>query len=73
MWRAYWTPAAIAERLAAELDLYRRICHERWTAAMNDVRGDRRMGTAKPLGDGPTHAEFERRRAVPGDWPPTKH
>ena len=40
---------------------------------MNDVRGDRRMGTAKPLGDGPTHAEFERRRAVPGDWPPTKH
>lgn len=70
-WDAYWTEEAIAERLDAEVRLYQRICHERWQAAMNDVRGGERMDNT-PRRTGEPHAVLEARRAVPGDWPPRK-
>lgn len=60
-WRAYWSREAIAARLTDELDLYRRICHERWNAAANDVRGVARMDNTPPR-TGPSFAELERRR-----------
>lgn len=71
-WDAYWTEEAIAERLDAEVRLYRRICHERWQAAMNDVRGDARMSNAPTPPRAEPFAVLEARRAVPGDWPPRK-
>lgn len=65
-WRAYWTDEAIGERLEAEIRLYQRICHERWTAAQQDTKApDARLH----LGDYPSHAELERRRGEPGKFP----
>jgi hypothetical protein len=37
-WRAYWTAEAIAARLREEVDLYRRICHERWVSVFADSK-----------------------------------
>lgn len=63
-WREYWTVEAITSRLAHEIDLYRRICHERWTAAMRDAAGAVRA-------QGTSHAELERRRREKAPWPPS--
>lgn len=65
----------MAERLRAELALYQGICLQRWTAAMNDVRGPRRIDPDPPASTWPPHAVLEdrRRQAVPlppgKDWP----
>ena len=69
-WRQYWTEEAIAERLDAEVRLYRRICDERWGDAMNDVRGERRMRPDPAPSSWPAHAELERRRAEVAPFPP---
>lgn len=60
-WRQYWTEEAIAERLEAEVRLYQRICHERWSSVINDVRGVARMDNTPPR-TGVSFAELERRR-----------
>lgn len=70
-WRAYWTPAAIGERLQHELDFYRQQCHDRWSQVINDVRGVARMTNA-PARTGESFATLEARRAVPGEFPPRK-
>lgn len=63
LWRAYWSPRAIAERLRLDLDGERKRCHDRWTSAMNDVRGLARIGESiLPNPGAPSHAELARRR-----------
>lgn len=69
-WREYWTREAIAERLERETELYRKICHERWTAACQDARAP---AARLHLGGYPSHAELVQRRAQPGEWPPAQH
>lgn len=61
-WREYWTVEAISERLAHEIELYRQICHRRWSDAMNDVRGRHRIEDVPPVHTRPTFAELARRR-----------
>lgn len=73
-WRDYWTAEAIAERLAAEVDLYRRISVERMHDACNDVRGYRRMRSAAEdaaEASRVSFAELEARRAEVPAWTPT--
>jgi hypothetical protein len=65
-WREYWTAESIAERLREDLSAENRRCLERWTDAMNDVRGERRVGDHVPTWQIPTYAELERRRKETG-------
>jgi hypothetical protein len=65
-WRDYWTAEAIAERLREDLSAENRRCLERWTDAMNDVRGERRMTPDPEPSTWPAYAELERRRNESG-------
>jgi len=67
-WRAYWTAAAIGERLAREVELYRAISRRRDHEAAQDVRGAARMSNAPIPHRSPPFAELEARRAVVHDW-----
>lgn len=58
-WDAYWEPAAIEERLREELEAENRRCLERWTAAMNDVRGYRRIEDVPVTWNVPSYADLE--------------
>ncbi|HEX5403971.1 MAG TPA: hypothetical protein VFX16_16925 [Pseudonocardiaceae bacterium] len=60
-WRCYWQPAAIAERLRAELDLIDRATLERFKAASADLS---RAWDASRHCAGPTFAELNRRRTL---------
>jgi hypothetical protein len=60
-WRRHWLPAAIAERLRAELDLIDRATLERFKAASADV--SQAWDVARHC-TGPTFTELRRRRAL---------
>lgn len=65
-WRSYWTPAAIAERLRAELDLIDRATLDRFKAASADVS---RAWDLSVHCVGPRHVELQRRRQLTSQLP----
>lgn len=73
-WRMQCSTAAAADRLTRELAEEDRRCRRRWTAAMNDVRGEARMRN-EPVPTGPAFADLADRRervepiADGRDWP----
>jgi len=61
-WRAYWTPAAIAERLSAELDRARRAAYDGWWSDIDAASEAFRNAPRPKLHNVPSFAELERRR-----------
>lgn len=71
-WREYWSPEAIAARLAHEVALYRDVIRDAvWRGGSTSPVPPRKPPMKKvPL---PTdYVELERKRAEPCPWPPKK-
>lgn len=69
-WRAYWTAEAIAERLAHEIALYRRIVRDAvWWGSPSTGPVPPRVESRFSNVDTPdSFAGLEARRAAPYDW-----